>query len=277
LAVFATLFAVSAQAGISSSASYRITAEILDSGGLSGSSASYRLLGKARDHKIGIPLSASFIIGEGFLKSAYFARIIFAPIVTGITPASGVNTGLVNVIDLAGANFQPGVSVKLSRSGQPDVKGANVFVASSRKITCTFDLTGAVGGLWDVVVTNEDGLSGTLSFAFKIESPNLEIVKPVESEKNPFNPSTGPTALKYSLSKDADVTIYIFNIRGERIWEYRAAAGSQGGKIGENEVPWDGITTFRDYASSGVYIVHVTAMVDGGLKTLSKTKIALIK
>ena len=276
MAVFATLFAVSAQAGISSSASYRITAEILDSGGLSGSSVSYRLLGKARDHKIGIPLSASFIIGEGFLKSAYFARIIFAPIVTGIDPSNAENTQSVSVA-VSGANFTSGAVIKLSKVGEIDILAENVAVESAGKITGRFNLTGKAVGFWDVVVTNEDGLSGTLPSAFKIESPNLEIVKPVESEKNPFNPSTGPTALKYSLSKDADITIYIFNIRGERIWEYRAAAGSQGGKIGENEVPWDGITTFRDYASSGVYIVRVTAMVDGGLKTLSKTKIALIK
>lgn len=213
---------------------------------------------------------------SGTLPSA-FKVIAVAPTVSAITPNKGLNNALVEITDLAGKDFRSGASVKLAKTGESDILATNVAVGSSTKITCRFDLTGKTPGVWDVVVTNDDGLSGTLASAFKIESPVLEIVKPAVSEKNPFNPDKGPTIISYTLSKDVAMTVYIFNIRGERIWEYRATAGSEGGQVGENKVLWDGITAFREKASAGVYLVHLTTIVDGRIKTLSKTKIAVIR
>lgn len=353
-----------------SSASYKISVEVLDSGGIKGTSASYQLLGKTRDRGVSVPTSASFKIGEGFLRSAYGARVIFAPLVTAIdpssgtynevvsvtisganfvdgatvklsmsgeddiaasnvvvedigkikcdldirgakaglwsvtvtnpdgrsgtlpaafkiiavaptvtsiTPSKGVNNTSVDITDLAGKDFRSGAQVKLSLAGESDIYATNVSVVSSSKITCRFDLNGKTTGIWDVTVVNDDGLTGTLTLGFKLEAPFLEVTKPIESEKNPFNPTTGPTTISYNLSKDANMTVYIFNIRGERIWEYRAPAGTPGGVVGENKVLWDGITTFRESASIGAYIVHLTTREGGKIKTLSKTKIAVIK
>lgn len=353
-----------------SSASYKIVSEVIDSGGQKGTSASYSLLGKSRDLGLALPASASFVIGEGFLRTIALARPVLAPIVTAvdpttadnskiislafsganfaagatvklslsgetdisasnvkvvaagtitgdfdlrgvkaglwtitvtnldgragslpaalkvtaaaptvasITPDRGLNSGTVEITNLSGANFLSGATAKLVRTGENAILGENVTVVSSTKITCRFDLSGKTVGVWDVVITNADGASGTLSAGFKIEAPELTVVKPIESDKNPFTPSTGATAIKFSLSKDADMTIYIFNIRGERIWEYRAKAGEEGGKVGENRVLWDGLTAFREYASAGVYLVHLTIMENGTVRTLSTTKIAIIK
>jgi PKD repeat protein len=94
-----------------------------------------------------------------------------APTVTGITPATGENSGTVAITDLAGTGFQPGASVKLTRSGQPDIPGTLVDVTGSTKITCEFDLSGAQTGTWDVVVTNNDGQAATLAGAFTITYP----------------------------------------------------------------------------------------------------------
>jgi len=353
-----------------SSASYKLAAEVLDSGGLKGASASFQLLGKSRGHGLSARSSLSYIIGEGFLRSAYSARAIFSPIVTAvepstaaanqkisltisgsnftagasvkltlsgekditasnvviagsgqitgdfdlqnakagswavtvtnpdgragtlpaafvvtavaptvssITPAKGLNDALVSITDLAGQNFRSGAAVKLSLTGAGDISADKVVVESAAKITCRFNLAGQTVGIYDVVVTNDDGLSGTLAAVFKIESPVLEVVKPVKSTKNPFDPRLGPTTLSYSLSQDVNLTVYIFNIRGERIWEYRAPAGTPGGQVGENKVLWDGITMFRENAPAGVYLVHLTTTVGGTMKTLSKTKIAIIR
>jgi len=260
-----------------SSANYKITTGVVDAGQFSGGSASYRLLGKGRGRGLTTLSSASFKIGEGFLKGAYVPVSILAPLVTGIVPAVGVNTGLVNITNLSGANFASGAAVKLVKSGESDLVATNVTVVSSAKITCTFDLTGAAVGAWAVVVTNVDGQAATLPQAFKIEAPDLTVLVPVESSENPFNPRKGPTTISYSISKDTDITVYIYNLRGERVWQYNAPAGSAGGSAGANELLWSGVTSFRSTAGMGVYVVHVVAKVDGQIKIISKTKVAIIK
>lgn len=213
---------------------------------------------------------------SGSLPAAF--KITYpAPTVATIAPAKGYNNDVVSITDLAGNYFRSGAAVKLSKTGESDIAGESIAVESAAKITCRFNLSGKAVGQWDITVTNEDGLSGTLSSGFKIESPVLEVKVPVVSEQNPFNPHAGSTKLKYTLTKDADIVIYIFNMRGERMWEYRAPAGTAGGTVGANEVAWDGITAFKAFASTGVYFVHVTAKEDGTIKTISKTKIAIVK
>ncbi|RLC75620.1 MAG: hypothetical protein DRI61_14595, partial [Chloroflexi bacterium] len=90
------------------------------------------------------------------------ASVTPAPTVTSITPNSGENTGVVNITNLAGSDFQNGATVKLIKSGQSDINGTNVTVVSDSQITCDFDLSGAAIGQWDVVVANPDAQSGTL-------------------------------------------------------------------------------------------------------------------
>jgi len=91
-----------------------------------------------------------------------------APTVTSITPSSGVCTGTVHITDLAGTNFQAGATVRLTRSGQPDIPATGVTVVISSQITCDFDLAGAAIGLWNVVVTNPDAQSGMLANGFTV-------------------------------------------------------------------------------------------------------------
>jgi hypothetical protein len=94
-----------------------------------------------------------------------------APTISGITPNSGVNSGSVSITNLAGTGFLTGVTVKLTKSGQTDINGTSVTRASATKITCTFNLTGAATGPWNVVVTNPDGQSATLPSGFTIAYP----------------------------------------------------------------------------------------------------------
>jgi outer membrane protein assembly factor BamB len=213
---------------------------------------------------------------SGTLPSA-FRVTANAPVITSITPNKGDNTGPVAITNLAGNYFSPGMTVKLSKSGESDIIADHVVVESPIKITCSFDLTQKTVGFWDVTVTNTEYQSGTLTNGFEIQSPTFRVTVPIISEKNPFDPGSGPTKLKYSLSRDHEITIYIFNIRGERIWQYRASAGAEGGKAGVNEVLWDGMTAFSTSASNGVYLVRLTAKIGGQMKTISSTKIALIK
>ena len=213
---------------------------------------------------------------HGTLPSA-FNVTSNAPAVMAITPNKGDNTGPVIITNLAGNYFKVGATVKLSMSGQSDIIGDNVAVESANKITCRFDLTGKTIGLWDVVVTNPDYQYGTLHQGFKVEKPSLEVIGPVLNWPNPFNPPNQTTTIKYTLSKDAFITVYIYNLQGQRIWQYSAPAGTQGGQAGANEVIWNGVTAFRGIGSSGVYLLHVTARVNGQTVILKKGKIAIMK
>jgi len=93
------------------------------------------------------------------------------PTVTGITPNSGMNNAVVTITELAGSGFEQGATVRLTRSGEADIPGADVGVVSSTKITCKFDLTGKAVGSWNVVVRNPNGLEGMLPNGFTITAP----------------------------------------------------------------------------------------------------------
>lgn len=104
-----------------------------------------------------------------------------APGITSITPGTGVSGNTVTITDLAGANFMSGAQVKLNSSTLgSDIPAAGVTVVSANKITCTFYLTGAAAGNWNVVVTNPDGKTGILTNGFTIagNGPVVTAVNP---------------------------------------------------------------------------------------------------
>ncbi|MFA6432135.1 MAG: hypothetical protein WCV91_07145, partial [Candidatus Margulisiibacteriota bacterium] len=200
-----------------------------------------------------------------------------SPTITSITPKNGTNNSFVDITALDGTNFRSGAQVKLVKTGDVDIIATSVNVSSATQISCRFDITGKTVGLWDVTVTNDDNQSATLSQGFKIEAQNTQIVGVVESTQNPYNPTVGTTSIKYTLSKDAEVTIYVYNIRGERIWEWHSPAGASGGSVGTNEIIWDGMTAFKSRVSNGVYIVEIMGNVNGSVVQLGRTKLAVIK
>jgi subtilisin family serine protease len=106
--------------------------------------------------------------GGGASGDAPFVVADAAPTVTSITPASGLSNGTVAITDLAGTGFRAGATVKLAKSGQTDILGTGVVVASITRITCSFDLTAAAAGKWDVVVINDDAQFGTLAAGFEV-------------------------------------------------------------------------------------------------------------
>ncbi len=98
-----------------------------------------------------------------------------APTVSYITPHSGIRGTSVNVTDLHGSNFVTGpatTSVKLTKSGRADIVATGVRVISSGQIQCTLPVpANAATGSWNVVVSNPDGQSGTLSNGFSVTNP----------------------------------------------------------------------------------------------------------
>ena len=91
---------------------------------------------------------------------------------------------------------------------------------------------------------------------------------------NPFNPAVGEeTEIEYQLTRDADVTIYIFNTIGQLIKKIDCASGATGGTAGYNKVAWNGYSDFAEIVGNDVYLVRV---VSGG-SVIGKNKIAVLK
>lgn len=93
-----------------------------------------------------------------------------APTISGITPNSALNTGAVSITDLAGTGFQAGATVKLTKSGQSDIPATGVTSVSATRITCSFNLAGKAPGQWNVVLTNPDLQSATLTDGFTVNA-----------------------------------------------------------------------------------------------------------
>ncbi|WP_146199763.1 PKD domain-containing protein [Methanospirillum stamsii] len=117
--------------------------------------------------------------------------ILNQPVVTGITPNSGENTGPVNITTLSGSNFSSGATVSLTKTGQTTINATNVSVISSSLITCTLPITGAEPGPWNVTVTNTDGQNGTLINGFTITAPPPEVTGIIPSSGE----NTGPVPI----------------------------------------------------------------------------------
>ena len=91
--------------------------------------------------------------------------------VTGTTPASGARGATIAVTDLSGTGFLSGASVRLNRTDSPPISATNVVVVSTTRITCDLILpANSTEGIWDVVVTNPNMQSSTLSNGFTITS-----------------------------------------------------------------------------------------------------------
>ena len=114
--------------------------------------------------------------------------IALVPSISSISPNTGMGGTIVNITNLAGTAFVEGASVKLIKTGQPDIAATNVMVVSATKITCTFSLAGAAGGTWDVKVINPDEQWAVLSNGFSVivtEPPIAENVNVSTSLNTP--------------------------------------------------------------------------------------------
>jgi hypothetical protein len=111
------------------------------------------------DGKTGILVNGFTVAGNG-------------PLVTAISPASGVAGSSYSPVSIGGSGFLNGATVKLNRTGSPDIIASGVNVASPNFISCAVSLpAGAVPGPWNVTVTNPDGQTGSLVGGFIVKNP----------------------------------------------------------------------------------------------------------
>lgn len=109
--------------------------------------------------------------GDAFIAKINTGTVVVPPpfSISAITPNRGGNTGLVSVT-IHGSGFVNGATVKLVTAGQPDIIATAVSISEDGTIARTrFDLKGKAPGVRNVVVSNPNSASVTLTGAFTIE------------------------------------------------------------------------------------------------------------
>lgn len=107
--------------------------------------------------------------------SLTMTAVIAAPVISGRSPTYGYNTTSVNNVIIYGSGFSTsGATVVLAKSGQTNITGT-ISSALATQLTCSFPITGKPAGYWNVIVTNADGQSGSLSSGFEIRSSSSTV------------------------------------------------------------------------------------------------------
>ncbi len=91
------------------------------------------------------------------------------------------------------------------------------------------------------------------------------LVTLAQNAPNPFNPST---KIRYTLARDTDVTLRVFDVRGREVRTL-----FRGPQIaGTHEVEWDGRTDAGGAAASGVYVYRLLAGGETQQKSMTLVK-----
>jgi hypothetical protein len=73
-----------------------------------------------------------------------------------------------NQFIITGSGFKNGATVKLQKTGFPDMTARETIWTSETSVLCFIDITAGTYGSWDVVVTNPDKTYGSKFGAFSI-------------------------------------------------------------------------------------------------------------
>lgn len=95
---------------------------------------------------------------------------------------------------------------------------------------------------------------------------------------NPFAPDTTDAELHlvYKMGRDAAVTVSLYSVLGELIWDKEFVIGQKGGQLGRNEVSvWTGHNKYGERIAPGIYFCHVSTHDEYGDSAKKTIKIAV--
>jgi hypothetical protein len=87
--------------------------------------------------------------------------------ITSIDPISAFSDDY-KPVTVYGSNFKDGITCKLARSGSNDIPASTVSRTSLTQMQCFFTIPTGSYGTWNLVLTNSDGTTGTLSNGFSV-------------------------------------------------------------------------------------------------------------
>ncbi len=143
------------------------------------------------------------------------------------------------------------------------ITGFTTDVISSTECRLFYKETSALSdGIYAILVYVPDySGEGTLFevTGLKVESAqDLSLQGNPLNYPNPFDPASG-TYISYNLTRDANISVNIYDPAGGNLVKLPFASGTPGGLAGYNEIFWDGKTASGQTVGNGMYIYLIVA------------------
>ena len=161
---------------------------------------------------------------------------------------------------------------------------ADLDVGQSQTFGTTF--TPAAWGLFTIrAIVNNDARVFESDFGNNQIETTLTVtdrgltIDDVIAYPNPIHFGTADRAVKlsYVLNRDADVVVVLYTPFGEKLFEQAFHPGSNGGRLGMNDVfNWEGKNAHGERISDGVYICQIHATDSDGKSKKADIKVAVI-
>ena len=214
------------------------------------------------------PDTQSVTLANGFMITS-----LTAPTLTAITPGAGSNAASLNITNLAGTNFVSGSTVKLTKSGQADISATNVTVVSATQITCTLPISGAAAGAWNVVVTNPDTQSASLTNGFTVTaapSPAIISRSPASMSFTGAQGGANPASQILSISNSGGGTLS-WSVSDDAAW--LSLSPASGSSTGETDSVTVSVNTSG--LAAGAYFGTISIAAAGATNTPQTTGVTL--
>lgn len=214
----------------------------------------------------------------------------------------GMNTITVTAVDPAGNSTSAASSVHLS--APPDTvffkfDGETVsdgdFVDPSASIKITDDTGAGISGSTvtidgtSVAYNEADGgvastdissgthtiilTSGTKTYSLSFRTDNALKINSALACPSPFNPSTQNTRITYNVSKDSEISAYVFDLKGSLVWKESASAGTGY----NNGFTWNGKALDGRSLANGLYVIRLIAKDTSGNTSVCSSKVILMR
>ncbi|MBI4376259.1 MAG: hypothetical protein HY549_07390 [Elusimicrobia bacterium] len=193
------------------------------------------------------------------------SALTLSPEPQSLSPSTVFRINPAGSFTILGEVFSPAPAAVLTQTGQTDIAGASLSRVDDQTITVSFDTQNKALNFWNLVVTNADGVSGTLSNALFIDFPGGS----VDVTDNLFRPNRGQRAkIDVTVFKTDRASVTLYTNTGERV----ATLLDQTLPEGTTTVYWDGRNSQGQKVASGVYLLRAV-----GPKINVTQKIVVIK
>jgi hypothetical protein len=121
-------------------------------------------------------------------------------------------------------------------------------------------------------LVDSNGIS-EITMEARVMGGNVQVIGTPNNYPNPFSPmSGGATNIQYILSRDATVTIIIYDITGHEVKRMKFASGTSGGRGGTNQVSWNGRSMGGEIVGNGMYIYKIIS----GSTVIGSSKVVIM-
>lgn len=127
----------------------------------------------------------------------------------------------------------------------------------------------------EFTASNDYGVSAVYTASVEVLGGPLRIIGTPITYPSPFSSIRQKTCyIQYTLSKNANIEIYIADVTGQRVKRYVINSGEEGGSAGVNKISWDGTTDQGVQAGNAIYVGVIVARDEN--KLLEKFKLTIV-